>query len=199
MYKKIIKNTSKGFLKKLFAKTRIEKIALCENGFVVFMDDGEEMKLNFADIKAVKSSFYFDKITPHRGITILTNDEKEYSIEVAPEREEIDSVLRHYSDYQIGGEIPNNIESINVVLQYGLNDYKIRIEKGNLIETKKGQENSYPLDTIEYYRVDKPSNTINIKFKDKKTFVTLSALNVTNVLLVLEILEKVAKKQSWPI
>ncbi|MGI5172226.1 hypothetical protein H0R92_01310 [Treponema sp. OMZ 840] len=199
MYTKIIKNTSKGFLKKLFGQNHIEKIALSEDGFVVFMDKGDEIPLYFKDIKAVKSNFYFDKITPHRTITILMNDQKEYSADIAPEKEEIDSVLKHYAKYQLNGDIPEEINSIKVILQYGLNDYNIRIENGNLIETKRGRDASFPLNTIEYYRIDKPSNTINIKFKDKKTFITLSAIHVTNIWLVLEILEKLAKKQKWPI
>lgn len=197
MYKEIIENTSKGFLKKLFGKKHIEKIALSEEGFVIFMEKGEEILINFRDIQAVKSNFYLEKNPPYRTVTIVTNQQKEYSLEITPEREVIDSVLKHYSDYQLGGDIPADINSINVVLQYGLNDYKIRFENGNLIETKRGKETSYPLNTIEYYRVDKPSNTINIKFRDKKLFVTLSAIHVTNVWLILAILERIADKQNW--
>ena len=199
MDKKIIKNTSKVFFRKIFGKRHIEKIALSEDGFIVFMDKGEEITLPFKDIKAVKSNFYLDKITTHRTITIWMKDQKEYSIEVSPEREEIDSVLKHYAGYQLGGALPEDMQNVNVILQYGLNEDTVRLENGNLIDTKRGEDHSYPLDTIEYYRVDKPSNTINIKFKEKKTFVALSAIHVTNVWLLLEILEKLAKKQKWPV
>lgn len=193
----VIKNTSKGFFKKIFNKNHIEKIALSEEGFVIFMEKEEEVLIPFKDIKAVKSNFYLDKITPYRTATILMNDQKEYSIDVSPEIEEINSILKHYAKYQLGGDISDDVHDINVVLQYGINDYKIRLERGNLIETKRGKEISYPLNTIEYYRVDKPSNTINIKFKNKKMFITLSAINVTNIWLLLQILEKVAEKQEW--
>lgn len=196
---KVIKNTSKGFLKKLFKKGHIEQITLSESGFTVFMDSGEEIPLHFKDIKAVKSNFYLDKVTPYRTITILTNDQKQYSLDLSPDRAEIDFVLKHYANYQLGGDIPEDVNSIRVILQYGLNDDKIELENGTLIETKKGQKNSYPLSTVEYYRVDKPSNSINIKVKEKKTFITLSAIHVTNVWLVLQILEKLAKKQNWPL
>ena len=196
---KVIKNTSKGFLKKLFKKEHIEQMALSESGFTVFMDSGEEIPLYFKDVKAVKSNFYLDKVTPHRTITILMNDQKEYSLDLSSDRAEIDFVLKHYANYQLGGDIPEDVNNISVILQYGLNDDKIELENGNLIEIKRGQKNSYPLNTIEYYRVDKPSNSINIKFKEKKTFVTLSAIHVTNVWLVLQILERLAKKQNWPL
>ncbi|MBW9213014.1 MULTISPECIES: hypothetical protein [Terrabacteria group] len=195
MYKKIINNTSKGFSQKIFGKNHIEKIALIEDGFVVFMGKGEDIKLYFGDIKAVKSNFYLDKITPYRVITILTSNQKEYSLQISPSREEIDSVPKHYANYQLGGDIPEDINAVDVVLQYGLNDYKIQLKNGNLIETKRGQDSLYPLNTIEYYRIDKPSNTINIKFKEKKTFITLSAIQVTNVWLVIQILEKIAKNK----
>lgn len=199
MYKQIVKNTSKGFLKKMFGKNHIDSLALTDDGFVVIMEKGEEIPVFFKDVKAVKSNFYLDKITPHRTVSIVTNDQKEYSLDLSSDREEIDSVLKHYSKYQLGGEIPEDISTVKLILQYGLNDYTIRLENGNIIETKRGQESSYPLESIEYYRVDKPSNSIHIKVKEKKMFLTLSAIHVTNVWLVLEILDRLAKKQNWPI
>lgn len=196
---RVIKNTSKGFLKKLFKKEHIQQIALTESGFTIFMDRGEEIPLHFKDVKAVKSNFYLDKITPYRTVTIVMNDQKEYSLDLSADRAEIDFVLKHYANYQLGGEIPEDENNISVILQYGLNDDRVELENGNLIEIKRGQKNSYPLSTIEYYRVDKPSNSINIKLKEKKTFITLSAIHVTNVWLVLQILERLAKKKNWPL
>lgn len=199
MENKFIPNVSKGFFKKIFGKDRIEGIGLTENGFNIVMEKGNQISISFENIKLIKTNFYLDKVTPYRTITILTNDEKEYNLDVSSKKEDVDDILKHYAGFQLKGDIPENINEINIVLQYGLNDYKIRLENGYLIETKKGQETSYDLKTIEYYRVDKPSNSINIKFKEKKLFVSLSAINVNNIWLILEILERVAKKQAWPI
>ncbi|RRD94624.1 hypothetical protein EII17_07410 [Clostridiales bacterium COT073_COT-073] len=190
-------NVSKGFLKKLFGKDRIESVVLKENGFTIRMEKGEEIPLAFDQVKAVKSNFYFDQSTPYRMVTFVMKDEKEYTLNVSSDRAEIDSILQHYAKYQLQGDLPENVGAIKLILQYGLNDYTLRLENGSLIETKNGQESIYPLSTMEYYRVDKPSNLINLKFKDKKMFVRLSALHVTNLWLVMQILERVSEDKSW--
>lgn len=197
MNEKIIKNVSKSFLKKLFGKDRIEAVALKENGFAIRMEKGEEIPLEFDKVKAVKSNFYFDKIPAYRMVTFVTKEEKEYSLNVSSNREDIESILQHYAKYQLQGDLPENVRNITLILQYGFNDYTLRLENGSLIETKNGQESIYPLSTMEYYRVDKPSNLIHLKFKDKKMFVSLSALHVTNLWLVMQILERVSEDKSW--
>lgn len=197
MNEKVIKNVSKGFLKKLFGKDSIDSLTIIENGFTLNMEKGEAIALPFYNIKALKTDQYLKKTAPYRTINIETGDDQNYSMNISSDREEIDAVLKHYANYQLQGKSLDNINTLKVVLQYGLNDYHIRIENGNLIEYKNGEDQVYPLNTIEYYRVDKPSNIINIKFRDKKMFIRLSVVHVTNIWLVFQILERLAEKQNW--
>lgn len=197
MNEKVIKNVSKGFLKKLFGKDSIDSLTIIENGFTLNMEKGETIALPFYNIKALKTDQYLKKAAPYRTINIETGDDQNYSMNISSDREEIDAVLKHYANYQLQGKSLDNINTLKVVLQYGLNDYHIRIENGNLIEYKNGEDQVYPLNTIEYYRVDKPSNIINIKFRDKKMFIRLSVVHVTNIWLVFQILERLAEKQNW--
>lgn len=191
----VVKNVSKGFLKKLLSKDRIESVTLTETGFTITSEKQGEIPVSFELVTAVKTRFYLDKMTPYRTVVILTDEPKEYSLDVSPQMEEIDNILKHYASHQLKGELPEKIEDIDLVLQRGLNNYSIRLKSGCLIVTKAGQETSYPMEELEYYRVDKPSNTINLKFKDKKLFVTLSATEVTNIWLTLRILETFSTKK----
>ncbi|EMD16467.1 hypothetical protein HMPREF9943_01250, partial [Eggerthia catenaformis OT 569 = DSM 20559] len=193
---RVINNTSRALFKRMLGKNYIEKVELTKDGFTAFMTDGEKIPLYFKDIRGVRTGFYFDENMPCRIVTILMNSNKKYGMGVSSGREEVDLLLRHYARYQLGGDIPEDIDDINVVLQYGVSGYSIRLEKGYLIEARSGHRDLYPLNTIEYYRIDKISDTIDVKFRDRGEFITLNIACVTNIWLVLQILEKFAGRRD---
>ena len=197
MYDKIINNTSKGVFKKLFSKEHISGLAITDFGFSIVMEKSSAIEIPFENLQAAKVNFYFDKTTPYRTITLVTKEGKEYSLDIAPYSGEVDEALKHFAKFQLRGEIPSNIEDINVLLIRGLNGYEIKLENGNLVITKNGERTEYPWSHLEYYRIDKPSNNINLKFQEKKLFVSLSGINVTNIWLLLEVLKRSAKEQAF--
>ena len=50
------------------------------------------------------------------------------------------------------------------------------------------------MNAIEYYRIDKESDAIDIKIRNKEEFITLNVAYVTNIWLVLQILERFIKQ-----
>ncbi len=195
MSEKVIKNVSMGLLKKLFSKDRMDGIALTEDGFAVLMEKAGRISVPFAEVKAVEMEGYLDKMPPYRTVRLVLKNRTVYTMDFSSDKREADEMLRHFAHFQLGGEIPNDPAAIRADLQWGLNDYRIRLEDGNLIVTKHGQEESYPLSSLEYYRTDKPSNSIHMKFQEKKLFVTVSANHCVNVWLLLTILEKFSQKK----
>ncbi|MGP1504884.1 MAG: hypothetical protein ACTTIR_04615 [Eggerthia catenaformis] len=191
---KLINNTSNILLKKILGKNRIVKIKLIEDGFIVFREKRERTLLYFKDIMIMRTGYYFYENMPYHIITILMNDREKYSMDVSSKKEGIDTILKHYAKYQLRGDIPEDIDDINVLLQHGLNDYSIRLASGNLIKTGHGQKVLYPLNAIEYYRIDKESDAIDIKIRNKEEFITLNVAYVTNIWLVLQILERFIKQ-----
>lgn len=190
---RVINNTSGALFKRMLGKNYIEKVELTKDGFTAFMTDGEKIPLYFKDIRGVRTGYYLDENMPCRIVTILMNSNKKYGMGVSSGREEVDLLLRHYARYQLEGDIPEDIDDINVVLQYGLSGYRIQLEKGYLIETENGHATLYLLNAIDYYEIDKISDAIDIKFRNKEKTVTLSLSRVTNIWLVLQILERLAK------
>ena len=95
----------------------------------------------------------------------------------------------------MNGNIPQLIDEANVVILKGMNDYTIRLENGNLLISKNGELTSYPWATMEYYRIDRPAQNLNLKFPEKKMFVSLSGPNVTNLWLVLQLLDRFSTQQ----
>ncbi|MGP1370945.1 MAG: hypothetical protein ACTTKU_07165 [Eggerthia catenaformis] len=190
---KVISSASEILFKRMLGKNYLEKIEADNDGFVVFPKEGEKIPLYFKDIRGVRTGYYLDENMPCRIVTILMNSNKKYGMGVSSGREEVDLLLRHYARYQLGGDIPEDIDDIHVVLQYGVSGYSIRLEKGYLIETENGHATLYLLNAIDYYEIDKISDAIDIKFRDKEKTVTLSMSRVTNIWLVLQILERLAK------
>ena len=177
--------------KRLLGRNHIKSLELSEDGLIVFTDEEERISLDFKDIRAVRTGFYLDESIPYCSITVLMNDRKEYGTDVF-EREETESILKHYATYQLGGFIPEKVDETSVVLQYGLSGYSIRLERGKLIETRGNCEEAHPLNEIEDYEIDKRSDVIDIRFKE--TLITLSALRATNVWIVLWMLERADAK-----
>ena len=165
---RVINNTSGALFKRMLGKNYIEKVELTKDGFTAFMTDGEKIPLYFKDIRGVRTGYYLDENMPCRIVTILMNSNKKYGMGVSSGREEVDLLLRHYARYQLGGDIPEDIDDINVVLQYGVSGYSIRLEKGYLIETENGHATLYLLNAIDYYEIDKISDAIDIKFSHIK-------------------------------
>ena len=188
---KVISSASEILFKRMLDKNYIEKVELTKDGFTAFMTDGEKIPLYFKDIRGVRTGYYLDENMPCCIVRILMNDDKKYSMAVS--LKETNFILRHYARYQLGGDIPEDIDDIHVVLQYGVNGYSIQLENGTLIETENGHATLYLLNTIDYYEIDKISDAIDIKFRDKEKTVTLSMSRVTNIWLVLQILERLAK------
>lgn len=195
MAEKVIKNVSMGLLKKLFSKDRMDGIALAEDGYAVLMEKAGRIPIPFVEVKAVEMEGYLDKMPPYRTVRLVLKNGTVYAMDFSSDKEEANELLRHFAGYQVGAEIPDDPTRISADLQWGLNDYRIRMEGGNLIVTKKGKEESYPLSSLEYYRTDKPSNSIHMKFQEKKLFVTVSANHCVNVWLLLTILEKFSQKK----
>ena len=193
---RVINNTSRALFKRMLGKNYIEKVELTKDGFTAFMTDGEKIPLYFKDIRGVRTGFYFDENMPCRIVTILMNSNKKYGMGVSSGREEVDLLLRHYARYQLGGDISEDIDDINVVLQYGVSGYSIRLEKGYLIEARRNHEYSYPLNEIESYEINKRSDAIDIIFRNREAMITLSISQVTNIWLVLQILEKFAGRRD---
>lgn len=194
MYDKLISNTSKGLFKKLFSKDRITGLAFTDFGFAIVMEKHPAIDIPFENLEAAKVNFYFEKTTPYRTMTLVTKEGKEYSLDIDPYSGEVDEVLKHFARFQLNGDIPNKIEDIDVVLIRGANNYEIKLESGYLVVTQNGEKTQYPWDHLEYYRIDKPSNNINLKFQEKKLFVSLSGIHVTNLWLLLEILKRFTKE-----
>ena len=192
---RVINNTSRALFKRMLGKNYIEKVELTKDGFTAFMTDGEKIPLYFKDIRGVRTGFYFDENMPCRIVTILMNSNKKYGMGVSSGREEVDLLLRHYARYQLGGDISEDIDDINVVLQYGVSGYSIRLEKGYLIEARRNHEYSYPLNEIESYEINKRSDAIDIIFRNREAMITLSISQVTNIWLVLQILGKFKKTE----
>ena len=190
---KVISSASEILFKRMLGKNYLEKIEADNDGFVVFPKEGEKIPLYFKDIRGVRTGYYLDENMPCCIVTILMNSNNKYGMGVSSGREEVDLLLRHYARYQLGGDIPEDIDDIHVVLQYGVSGYSIRLEKGYLIETENGHATLYLLNAIDYYEIDKISDAIDIKFRDKEKTVTLSMSRVTNIWLVLQILERLAK------
>ena len=192
---RVINNTSRALFKRMLGKNYIEKVELTKDGFTAFMTDGEKIPLYFKDIRGVRTGFYFDENMPCRIVTILMNSNKKYGMGVSSGREEVDLLLRHYARYQLEGDIPEDIDDIHVVLQYGLNGYSIQLENGYLIEARRNHEYSYPLNEIESYEINKRSDAIDIIFRNREAMITLSISQVTNIWLVLQILGKFKKTE----
>ncbi|NLC72456.1 MAG: hypothetical protein GX684_01585 [Ruminococcaceae bacterium] len=191
MQRKVIKNTATGALKKLFSKDRITGLAIADHGFSVIMEKSSAIEILFENLSAAKVSFFFDALTPYRTLTLITHAGKEYTLNIDPYSGELEDVLQHFANYQLPGGIPENINDIDIsLLPYA------KLRGGKLLVENKGSITEYPWDELEYYRIDKPSETINLKFKNKKLFVTFSAVNVTNLWLFLQILGRHAKEQK---
>ena len=192
---RVINNTSGALFKRMLGKNYIEKVELTKDGFTAFMTDGEKIPLYFKDIRGVRTGYYLDENMPCCIVTILMNSNKKYGMGVSSGREEVDLLLRHYARYQLGGDIPEDIDDIHVVLQYGVSGYSIRLEKGYLIEARRNHEYSYPLKEIESYEINKRSDAIDIIFRNRDAMITLSISQVTNIWLVLQILGKFKKTE----
>ena len=192
---RVINNTSRALFKRMLGKNYIEKVELTKDGFTAFMTDGEKIPLYFKDIRGVRTGYYLDENMPCCIVTILMNSNKKYGMGVSSGREEVDLLLRHYARYQLGGDIPEDIDDIHVVLQYGVSGYSIRLEKGYLIEARRNHEYSYPLKEIESYEINKRSDAIDIIFRNRDAMITLSISQVTNIWLVLQILGKFKKTE----
>ena len=188
---KVISSASEILFKRMLGKNYLEKIEADNDGFVVFPKEGEKIPLYFKDIRGVRTGYYLEENMPCCIVRILMNDDKKYSMAVS--LKETNFILRHYARYQLGGDISKDIDDIHVVLQYGVNGYSIQLENGTLIETENGHATLYLLNAIDYYEIDKISDAIDIKFRDKEKTVTLSMSRVTNIWLVLQILERFAK------
>lgn len=195
MVDKMIKNTSKGLFKKLFSKDRISGVRVTDAGFDIVMEKSSAIEIPFENLQAAKVNFYFEKMTPYRTLTLVTGDGNEYSLDVDPYAGEIDEALKHFAQFQLKGDMPSSIRDISVVLMKGLNGYEVKLENGDLIVIKDKEQTKYPWDQLTYYRMDKPNNSINLKFQDNELFVRLSITNVTNLWLLMEILKRFAKEQ----
>lgn len=191
MERKRVENTSKGLFQKLFGKDRVEAVELEEKGFRIFMQKTGEHWLPLEETEAIKVQFYFAKTTPFRILTFVSKEKKEYSLDVDPYSGEVKDILSLYAKYQLKGELSDKIEDYNFDLQTD----RIRLEEGELIEKIRGEEIRYPWSHLEYYRIDIPSQLIHLKFQEKKLFVSLAAVHLTNLWLVLEVLKRFAKKQ----
>ena len=178
---RVINNTSGALFKRMLGKNYIEKVELTKDGFTA---------LYFKDIRGVRTGYYLDENMPYCIVTILMNSNNKYGMGVSSGREEVDLLLRHYARYQLGGDIPEDIDDIHVVLQYGVSGYSIRLEKGYLIEARRNHEYSYPLNEIESYEINKRSDAIDIIFRNREAMITLSMSRVANIWLVLQILGK---------
>lgn len=187
----------KDFFKKKFSKERISGLDITDFGFAVIIENKPPIEINFENIQAMKVNFYFDKVTPYRTVTIGTKDKKEYSLDVEPYSGEVDEILKHFAKFQLKGELSSNIADINVSLFCGVNDYEIKLEKGNLIVNRNGERISYPWSSLEYYRIDKVSSNVNLKFKEKKLFVSINGMDATNIWLLLEILKRFGNEQKF--
>ena len=192
---KVISSASEILFKRMLGKNYLEKIEADNDGFVVFPKEGEKIPLYFKDIRGVRTGYYLDENMPCCIVTILMNSNKKYGMGVSSGREEVDLLLRHYARYQLGGDIPEDIDDIHVVLQYGVSGYSIRLEKGYLIEARRNHEYSYPLNEIESYEINKRSDAIDIIFRNRDAMITLSISQVTNIWLVLQILGKFKKTE----
>lgn len=139
-------------------------------------------------------NFYLDPTTPYKTVTLVTNDDQEYALNVDPHSGEVEYLLERFGHEQLKGELPERIEEIDFDVFPRNNGYILKLQDGHLVERSKETETIYPWESLEYYRIDKPADTTRLKFKDKKSFVNLLMHQVTNLYLLLLILEKFGRK-----
>ena len=153
-----------------------------------------EKALSCGELTAIRVNFYLDPTTPYKSVTLVTKDEQEYSLNVDPHSGEVEYLFEHFGHHQLKGELSERVEEIHLDLFPSINGYILRLQDGNLVERDRETETIYPWESLEDYRVDKPADTIQLKFKEKKSFVNLHMHQVTNLHLLLLILEKFGRR-----
>jgi|GEM_PF-3436794 len=100
MPEKIINNIAqKGFFDKILGKKYIGRLALSKDGFTVFIDNKDEILLNFKDISFIKPSSYVDKAKSDCKLTIVMKNGSKYYIQTLSV-EEKDAIMKHLADYR---------------------------------------------------------------------------------------------------
>lgn len=185
-----ISNTSKGFFGKLFGKDHLISLDLTDTGFALNLTKSGAVILNFSDLRDIRTRNYFDKMTPYRETIFTTTAGKTYTIEADPYNGDVQTILKHYAQYQLGQEnLPESLDKLNLTLEHLDNGNTTRLENGYLVIFKKGEETRYPLADIQHYKIDAGAGWIGFKFPDKKLYVTIDINSTNNLWLLHQILD----------
>lgn len=186
----VIHNTSKGMFKKLFGKDHLENIELTNTGFGLNFIKAGRIELAFEDIREIRTHAYFGQTEPYRTAILITNDNKEYSIDLDPHNGDIQRLLKHYSIFQLGStELPEDVNELNLLLEYIKEDSYTKLENGNLVVVKKGAKTIYSLSEVRHYKIDAGAGWLGFKFPDKTLYVTIGINSANNIWLIHTILQ----------
>lgn len=197
------KNTSSSFFSKLFRLDFLEKVDVLEDSFLLYFSKSNAKKILYQDVRRLSVDFYFDKKSAYHLVTIVTKQNESYELELENKKVQTKQFFQAFSNFQLQRlSIPDSLEEIDLLLVDSYiplkkSEHTVRLKNATIIDSQQGREEIYLWEELEGFHIDSGMKRINLKFKHKKMYYCLYFNTLTNLLLIVDILEKFSTYKSF--
>lgn len=199
----VYKNTSTSFFSKLFRLDYLEKVDVLEDSFLLYFSKSKAKKILYQDVRRLSVDFYFDKKSAYHLVTIVTKQNESYELELENKKVQTKQFFQAFSNFQLQRlSIPDSLEEIDLLLVDSYiplkkSEHTVRLKNATIIDSQQGREEIYLWEELEGFHIDSGMKRINLKFKHKKMYYCLYFNTLTNLLLIVDILEKFSTYKSF--